>query len=367
MENATKPASGKVLLFVETLDIGGQEKLLVQLAKTLVGRSFCVAVCTLRRGGVLAAELKSNGVPVMSLGVDEGLSLSGMFRLWKLIRRNQFAVIHSHNSATHFYASLAHCFTKTRHINTRHGHAPQTIRGWIRDFVSFSLSDAVTAVSTPVAEELRSAFPLYESKISLVENGVDLSAYRRSSTSSGLEHGEPLIGHIGRLEPVKNQQLLLTAFSRFATNHPSARLEIVGDGSLIEQLQSRADELQLRDRISILGYRADVPELVRRYSWLAFSSVSEGMPLAAIEALASGVPITSTPVGDLSALIRETDIGFLSEGFDPDAVVMSWESMMSAIAANPDELRDRCREIAESRYSEDQMVSRYISLYEPEP
>jgi glycosyltransferase involved in cell wall biosynthesis len=162
-------------------------------------------------------------------------------------------------------------------------------------------ADAVVAVSEAVAEGARTAAPTATSRISVVENGVDLTFW--SPSPDGLYTGPPCIVQVGRLSHVKGQDLLLSAFARVLHDHPSARLELVGDGGEREALEALATSLGIAGAVSFLG--ALSPEAVRQRLWKATVAVlpsrSEGLPLSLLEAFGAGVPMVATSVGGVPA------------------------------------------------------------------
>lgn len=140
-------------------------------------------------------------------------------------------------------------------------------------------------------------------RFAILENGIDLrqyvcdeSAHLQEKANIGLG-GHPVFGHVGRLAPEKNHRFLFEVFSKVRDSLPDAMLVMVGRGPMMEELTGLADAMGLGDSAIFLGVRDDVPNLLKAMDVFLFPSTKEGLPLAAIEAQAVGLPcVISTGV-----------------------------------------------------------------------
>lgn len=217
-------------------------------------------------------------------------------------------------------------------------------------------ADAVVAVSEAVAEGARTAAPTAASRISVVENGVDLTFW--SPSPHGPYTGPPCIVHVGRLSHVKGQDLLLTAFAQVLRDHPAACLELVGDGGEREALEALATSLGIAESVSFLG--ALSPEAVRQRLREATVAVlpsrSEGLPLSLLEAFGTGVPVVAASVGGVPAAAGDPPACLLVPSESPGALAEAIGRVLSR-----SELRAELREQALLRsqaFSLDRQVKR---------
>ena len=127
----------------------------------------------------------------------------------------------------------------------------------------------------------------------------------------GVGDGETVIGTVGRLDPIKDQATLVAAFSRLVARHDSLRLLLVGDGPCRRSLEEQVARLELDDRVTFLGRRDDVSELLRAMDVFVLPSLAEGASNTILEAMATGVPVVATRVGGNPELIEEGETGFL--------------------------------------------------------
>lgn len=178
--------------------------------------------------------------------------------------------------------------------------------------------------------------------------GVDT----QSITLRHFAHEEPVILHVARLEEVKGTEWLIRAFAGVATQHPQARLVIIGEGKLRKKLQKLAGETGVADRIMFLGARPhqEVLAWMQRAAMVVLPSVKtasgreEGLGLVLLEAAASGVPGIGTRVGGIPEGIAEGETGFLV----PERDVESLSIAMGTLLANPP-LRQRMGQAARNR------------------
>jgi glycosyltransferase involved in cell wall biosynthesis len=202
------------------------------------------------------------------------------------------------------------------------------------------------------------------SRIRTIPNGVHLAAEPQSSIRAELEIGaaDRLIVTIGNLYPVKGHRYLLEAFALLADQFPGLHVAIAGRGELESALLARADELRLRDRFHLLGLRSDIANLLAGADVFVLPSLSEGLPLALLEAMMVGRPIVATDVGEVSVALADGAAGILVPPGDSSALAAALARLLS----DPSEAR-RVAEAAGRRavteYALCQMVERYASLY----
>jgi glycosyltransferase involved in cell wall biosynthesis len=193
---------------------------------------------------------------------------------------------------------------------------------------------------------------------------VHLTAVQHSSVRSELELGpaDLLIVAIGNLYPVKGHIHLLEALALLADQFPGLHVAIAGRGELERALLARADELRLRDRFHLLGLRSDIANLLAGADVFVLPSLSEGLPLALLEAMMAGRPIVATDVGEVSVALADGAAGVLVPPADTSALAAALARLLS----DPSEAR-RLAEAAGRRAAAEyvlcQMVERYASLY----
>ena len=184
----------------------------------------------------------------------------------------------------------------------------------------------------------------------------------------GLEEETVVVGSVGRLVPVKNHELLLLSIrplERLLSRR--IRLLVVGGGEREAELQERAREWGVEDRVLWLGWRRDLPRLYRAMDVLALPSHDEGTPVAVIEALVAGVPVVARAVGGVPEVLEEGDLGRLVEGDGRDPLALSWafaSALARTLEAPPgEEERERARTSALRRFGVERLCRDMAELY----
>ncbi|HYZ78543.1 MAG TPA: glycosyltransferase [Gaiellaceae bacterium] len=186
--------------------------------------------------------------------------------------------------------------------------------------------------------------------------GIDLDRF--DGAEPALVGDRPLVGNVARLAPQKDHRTLVEA----ARLVPEAEFVVVGDGELREELERLAEGL----RVTFLGARDDVPELLASFDVFAFPSLFEGLCLAVIEAQAAGVPVVATPVGGIRETVVDGETGLLVPTRDPPALAAAIRRLLEdrpAAEAMAIEARRRVRE----RFSTERMVEATLHLYGTPP
>jgi glycosyltransferase involved in cell wall biosynthesis len=221
---------------------------------------------------------------------------------------------------------------------------------------------AVLALSPGHARYLIEREGVPEEKIRVVPNGVDLTRFenlpRRDAARErlGIPPEAEVVGSVAMLRPEKNQALLLEAAARLRRRRPGLVVVLAGEGPERERLTARAGREDLAGTVRFLGSRADVPEILPAFDAFVLSSLPavETQPVAVLEAMAAGVPVVATRVGDLEALLEEGRAGILVPSGDAEALARAVERLLDAPAERA-ALAGRGRAVAE-RFSLDASV-----------
>jgi sugar transferase (PEP-CTERM/EpsH1 system associated) len=214
-----------------------------------------------------------------------------------------------------------------------------------------------------LVEEVR----VLPSKVTTIHNGVSLARFGQagrleSRVRLGLPAEAPIIGTVGRLDPVKDQAGLIRAFATVRATHPEVLLVIAGDGPCRSDLQQVARTLGQADRVRLLGIRDDIPAVMAALDIFALPSLGEGISNTVLEAMATGLPVIATRVGGNSELVEDGVSGVLVSCQDHGALATAMVAYV-----RDSELRRRHggagRERATRHFSLERMVQTYSDLY----
>lgn len=307
-----------------SLDVGGLENLILNLCQHIDRERFRPIVCCLSEGLALQKEFEAIGVPVYSVPKRDGFDWQLIPPLVSLLRLERVDILHTHNACPYLYGTVAGRWSGVSAIvHTEHSNIEPEHHGlWrVERYLSY-LANPIIADSENVAETLIQDQSVHPRRVKVIPNGIDEQHFQPRppdqalQESFGIQAGEHVIGIVARLEPVKNHQMLLRAFSSLCDLRSDIRLLIVGDGSSRSDLGAMAQELNIADRIIFAGNRRDIPECLSLMDAFALSSVSEGLPLTILEAMAAGVPVISTKVGGIPEVINNERNGLLVESQD---------------------------------------------------
>jgi glycosyltransferase involved in cell wall biosynthesis len=374
----------RIALVIARLNIGGPATHVIELAAGLPRERFSVRLFSGRvgrsEGGMqyLAQERGIQPEEIASLSPHLGArDLPAFLHLRRIFREWKPDVVHTHTAKA---GALGRAAARSAGVpvvvHTFHGHV---LRGYfsppaeaffraIEQALARS-TDRIVTLSRILKNDLVEMRIAPPEKIEVVPLGMDLSPFLASSARRGelrkelgMREGEPLIGIIGRLVPIKNHRLFLEAARSMVDSGAPARFVVVGDGELRESLESLAAEWDLAQRIHFLGWRKDMAPVYAALDVLALTSVNEGTPVAVIEAMAAGIPVVATAVGGVPDTIRDGETGWLVPPGDAGAIHHAWLAALVRSAANR-QILDRARREAIDRFGSERMIATMSDLY----
>jgi glycosyltransferase involved in cell wall biosynthesis len=355
------------------MHVGGAEMLVFETVRRLAGRIEPVVFC-LDGVGELGERLQSTGVDVIAFGRRPGRDWRVAWRMGREVRARKVEVLHAHQYTPFFYAALARVLSgcAPRVILTEHGrHFPDVVspaRRALNRLVLDRLADAVNGVSAFSARSLSRVDGFAGTRVEVIENGIELERYGRPVDRKalrqrlGLSAVRRYIAHVARLDPVKDQAMLLRAFAEVAVARPDVDLLLAGDGPIRGELEQLAGGLGIAARVHFLGTRSDVPDLLRAADLFALTSITEATSLTLLEAMASGLPVVVTAVGGNPDVVRHGREGLLVPRGDAAATAAAFLRLLDDPAAAA-ALGAAGRARVEERYQLHQTVAGYGRLY----
>ena len=344
---------------VQRLAPGGIEVLALRLSRALPGRNAIVSLEGdaegLRHAWPLLA---ASGVDVFAMEKADGIDPGMPWRLRAFLRTHRPRAVFTHHIGPLLYGGLAARLAGTRNIiHVEHDiwHHAEPRRAQQLRLAAAIVRPTFAAISPAAAAALRRTTGVRT--VVLLPNGVDLAAYaggtrQEARATLGLPPHARVIGTVGRLETVKGHDVLIRALEHLPVD---VCLALIGDGGRREELEGLARQLGLSDRIRFAGHRDDVARLYPAFDVFCLPSRREGVPLAVIEAQASGVPVVATDVGSVrDALCPET--ARLVPPEDPAALAQALDAALTSCAAvSP-------RAFVERSFDWDATVRRYTIL-----
>ena len=352
---------------VYSLQMGGSEKVALDIASHLDAQRFEPSVCALDLDGDLSGELDKSHIPHHVLH-RKGLEPGVFGRIYRLMKDRRVDIVHTHHFTQLLFAALPARLAGARIIHTEHEFFSYTQRAAPRSLIRLlvRLCDNMTVVGPEVADYFVQTIGIPRDRLTIVPNGVDVGAFEYDREAArrelGLECGDVVIGTIGRLEPEKDQATLLDMFRQVRTTHPKARMVIVGDGSLAADLKTHAARIGVGGAALFLGYRRDVAKLLAAMDIFVLTSIREGLPISLIEAMAARRPVVSSDIGSVRDLVQDSINGLVVAARDTAAFTAAVERLIQS----PElcrTLADAGRRTVEASFSLPAVIRAYENLY----
>lgn len=358
----------RILQVVHSLSAGGTERVVMDLIAR--GRRDCeMAVCCLDAAGAWGERLAASGVPVWVLGRAPGFHPSLAWHIRQHARAFGAHVLHCHQYSPFVYGRLAGALAGVPVVMTEHGRLSDAPPSPRRRRVNRLLTRGVPAIHA-VSDELRAFMRQegYPARIRVVRNGVDPGtapapdARATLRASWGMADDAFVIGVVARLDPVKDLATLLDAVAAGRRAGRPWHLIVAGDGPERPALHARAQLLGLGPSVCWLGAVPDGRAVLPGVDVSVNTSISEGVSITILEAMAAGLPVVASAVGGTPEVIAHDVTGLLVPPRTPSVVT---DALMQ-LEDDPG-LRRRlgasAAEHVRAECSLDRMVGHYLALY----
>ena len=370
--SATASRRLRIVHVVLDLQAGGLERMVADLISRLDPARFEVHLLALRFLGRNAEGLGSY------CGLHVAPPLSRWSMIWPRALAAQLQrlapdILHTHSGAWYKTSLAARLIGIPHIVHTDHGRQfPVPLATRFIDNLASRWTSAVVAVSAPLAEQLAQEVVAYPDRIYTITNGIDTDLFepgpadRRLLAELGVLEGHPVVGSLGRFDPIKGYDVVLRAFAELRQTWPGDAdpfLVLAGEGPEAERLRELAMALGLADRVLFPGWRSDAQALYRSFDVFLLGSRSEGTSMSLLEAMSCGICPVITNVGGNAKVLGAN---LLHRLVLPENTTALAAGLRSALLKP--EQRKRDAEVARARvladFSLTKMVERYESLYE---
>ncbi len=349
-------------------DKGGLEMTALNLSRELKRRGHRSVVIALDGGGETFDLAQSEGHECIALSGRRFASLRFHRDLRRAVASVRPDVIHSHHFSALLHSGAA-AGLAARRVHTEHSRRYLTDRADYRVALRMaSLGvDRFVVVGQSMRDQYRDVVGIASHRLQVIVNGVDTRSFRPVSADErsvvrrelGLAGG-PTIGSVGRLADVKNFAMLIRAVAAARGAAPNLELVLVGDGPERQSLESIATAVGIRDRVRFAGWQRDARPWLQALDVFALSSATEALPLALLEAMACGLPVLATTVGDVTGIVRDAECGILVPPTDEAGFTGGLGQLLQSDLGA---LGLAARQAAEREYSLDRMVDEYFRAY----
>ncbi len=368
------PSRRGILHVVDSLERGGLERLVRDLAVAQLRRGHHVAVFSINQTGGFIDELRAEGVPVIEGNKQGTLDLQVLQALRQAVRDHHIDTVHAHNFVPSYYAAAALIGMRQRptQVVTCHDMGTRLSNRRLRWLFKWSIlrTQGVAMVGQQVHERFTRDGYVPPRKAMTLLNAVPVEDFgitpeRRASARQalGLSDDEVVVGCVGRLVELKNHLGLIRQWPAVLSAHPKARLVLIGEGPLRKQIEQLISELDLGDRVLLAGIRSDVSRLLPGLDVFALPSFTEGVSIALLEACATGLPALASRVGGNVEVIQEGVTGRLFDVQDASALRAALLDLVGS-ATLRESLGRQARQWVQEHASLSALCTQYDRLYD---
>lgn len=357
----------KILFVITSMRTGGAERLVADLVPEMKRLGHAVDIFLFDGTETpLLRELKKH--VSISYGAKGALQMWNpfhFFKLKKLIHYGDYDIVHSHNSPAQILTSLAVKNPNTKFVTTEHNTFTNrrkfTFLKWL-DPIFYKGYDHIVCVSTKTRDSLMEDVNISPDKVTVITNGIDISKFspdanlKSSKPAPKINPGDKIILMAGAFRKQKDQPTLIRAMAFLPSNY---KLWLAGGWKLKRKSERLSQSLGLNDRISFMGIRNDIPALMQFADVNVLSTHYEGMPLSAIEAMASGKPFIASDVAGVREIA--SDAALLVPEANPEVLAKAIKEVIENQKLSS-EISKKCRQRA-IQFDIKNSVKAHISLY----
>ena len=365
---SAEPRPLKIGYLIWSLGLGGAEQVVIRLASALDRARFEPVIICLNEPGAFAPQATQAGIEVVAVRKRGPLDLGALVRLARLLRERRLQIVHTHLWGANFWGRVAARLAGVPVIVATE-HNVDTWKRWHHFVLDRWLARRTTHL-VAVSQQVKAFYEAHgvgRGRWRVVYNGIDSSlarprGRRAAYQALGIGTTEPVVGWIGRLVPAKAPEVFLDAVARAAKTLPALKVLVVGDGPSRAAVEAHARRRGLEQSIRFTGVRQDVPELLAGMDALVFSSEREGLSMAMLEAMTSGVPVVATRVGGTPELIEDGVSGLLVEPGRPEELAGRLLELLQD-RTRAEQIRQAARARVEREFSLRAMVEAHEALY----
>jgi glycosyltransferase involved in cell wall biosynthesis len=366
----------RIFYVIDSFDIGGAQRQLLELMRRLDRRRYQAVVCPLWPLMALEADYQQTGWPIIRTHKKAHLDISVAWRLAREMRAFRPHIVHTFLFTGNLWGRLAAALARPQAvISTQMSVMPKAKRlpyAALVNQVLAGITDVVTFDSRRGQREYGLAGIMSQPLLKVIHNGADLQMFEPSGfqaaisdfrRSLGIEENLFILGNIARLTEQKGQEVLLQAVSLLGRNGRNLKVVLVGGGPRRGELESLADRLGISDHVLFLGPRHDLPELLSLFDIFVLSSLWESLPVIILEAMAMGKPVVATDVAGVSEVVEHGVTGLLVEAGNPQLLAQAILKLMD----NPElaaQMGLAGRQRVERDFSVERMVAETTALYD---
>jgi glycosyltransferase involved in cell wall biosynthesis len=364
-----------VLHLIDSAGMYGAERVILTLLEEVKNSPHYGILGCIRENDTevpsVAKEAQRIGIQVVYFTMRRGFNPFGIYRISKFIKEKNIRIVHSHGYKPNIYLAFIYK-KKFITISTVHGWAKKTggLMSRLYEFLDVQVlkrMDLLVAVSEDISKDLI-RHGVKKEKIQIIHNGLKLSKLKHHHNADQIHgnisrsFGIPILGALGRLVRVKGYENIIKAMPIIQSSYGPCKLVIGGDGPLKGELEKLVVDLHLEQDVTLAGFVNNVNAFFSMIDIFVMPSISEGLPIALLEAMAFKKPVVASSVGGIRELIRSQEHGVLIKPGDPVAIARA----VTMLLHQPGKMKSMATlvfKVVRSKFSAEVMATNYLKLY----
>ncbi len=301
--------------------------------------------------------------------------LCAFFKLYGLLRREKFDIVHTHTAKAGALGRLAAKISGVpKIVHTPHGH---NFYGYFGPFLSrliviaerflAKFTDKIIALTELERKDLIKFNVAGGDKVALIYQGLEFDAPKGDKDSIkrkfNIDPGEHVVGMVGRLEPVKGPEYFLQAAQEVLLEFKNTKFLLVGEGSLRTKLEKQARDSGLVDKFIFTGWREDVPDILSIMDVMVLPSLNEAVGIVLVQAQSMGVPVVATNVGGIPEVVKGGETGILVPPADAHSLATAISSLLKD-APKRASMGEAARTGVSGKFKAEEMAKKVSELYD---
>ncbi len=359
----------RITYLIPTLNLGGTEKHILNLAANLRMRGHDARIATVFKEGFLAAQVEKCGVPFVCL-TSKGWGWRTFIKIFNWIRSNRVDILHTYLFGFHFFAALPAKLLKIPFVVSSRrelAHWQKKRHLFIENMGNLCI-DRVVCCSHAAQQWTLAKERIQPNKILTIHNGVDLNRFSpgphrlKIREEFGVPAAAQVLGTVANFSYEKAYPYLLETMNLILTENPQTWFLLVGSGPLLDKMKCESKKIARSEQIVFTGFREDIPDLMDAMDVFALASLSEGFPNVLLEAMAMAKPVVATDVGGIPELISSGNDGVLVHPKDGKAMAAAILQLLRD-PQTASRLGETARNKIASNFTIQKMVDQYENFY----
>ena len=363
----------KILHVLWSGGIGGAEEYILTLIRHSDHLKYQIDICFLSNDGLMFEEAKKlKDVNVTYIGIKSGFDIKGALEFGVFLLRGRFDVIHSH-MRNFISTAMMNIFAGSVPKVLTHHVGPVDAKIFKKNKLFYKVFTGsfrkITAISDMVKANLIDDFGVRPvDKVKVIYNGIDLKKFSESlpfppDIQDVQRPDRYVFGFIGRMEHYKRPRLFVKIAAELLKKDKKFYFVMVGDGPELEECRKMLNQYGIGEYFKLLGFRRDIPNVIKLFDALLFTSFGEGFGIVLLEAMSMGVPVFAINDGAVPEIIVHKGNGILFDTAEPEIIAKHILEVLEDVKLL-DEMKEQCKNDVCSRFGINSCVREFESIYE---